>query len=225
MKRTSRKPSTLSESVQRHLNAYALAASAAGVGMLALSQPAEAKIVYTPAHQLIYRGRTSYKLDLNHDRITDFTLVWGSFFGAGSLKAIPAAGNSNWATSVFGVWVSAVPHGFKVDSHRPWANASMMGYYGPSFDNGPWASQGNLTNRYLGLRFIIGGKVHYGWARLSIQLGGHSGITALLTGYAYETIPNRPIFTGKTRSTDVITLESGSLGALAAGASRLHRQN
>jgi hypothetical protein len=47
MNRPSRKPSTLSESLQRHLNAYALAASAAGVGMSALAQPAEAKIVYT----------------------------------------------------------------------------------------------------------------------------------------------------------------------------------
>jgi hypothetical protein len=43
MNRPSRKPSTLSESLQRHLNAYALAASAAGVGMSALAQPAEAK--------------------------------------------------------------------------------------------------------------------------------------------------------------------------------------
>ncbi len=53
MKRTSRKPSTLSESLQRHLNAYALAASAAGVGMLALAQPAEAKIVYHRTHHVI----------------------------------------------------------------------------------------------------------------------------------------------------------------------------
>ncbi len=34
--RPPRTPSNLSESVQHHLNAYALAASAAGVGMLAL---------------------------------------------------------------------------------------------------------------------------------------------------------------------------------------------
>jgi hypothetical protein len=45
MKRSSRKASKLSESLRRHLNAYALAASAAGVGMLALTQHAEAKIV------------------------------------------------------------------------------------------------------------------------------------------------------------------------------------
>ncbi len=41
--------------------------------MLALAQPAEGKIVYTPAHHVIDYG-ASYKLDLNHDGITDFSI-------------------------------------------------------------------------------------------------------------------------------------------------------
>ena len=48
--RPSRTPSNLSDSVHQRLNMYALAASAAGVGMLALAQPGEARVVYTPAH-------------------------------------------------------------------------------------------------------------------------------------------------------------------------------
>jgi hypothetical protein len=79
----------------------------------------------------------------------------------------------------------------------------------------------------LGLQFVITGKSHYGWARLNesctVRAPRGKGIKALLTGYAYETIPNKPIVTGKTKGPDVITLEPGSLGALAAGASRLHR--
>jgi hypothetical protein len=46
-------PSKLSDSLHHQLNMYALAASAAGVGMLTLVQAAEAKIVYTPAHHVI----------------------------------------------------------------------------------------------------------------------------------------------------------------------------
>jgi hypothetical protein len=49
-------------------------------------------------------------------------------------------------------------------------------------------------------------------------------LNAILTGYAYETIPNKPIITGKISGPDVMTLEPGSLGALAAGASRLHKR-
>lgn len=54
---------SLSESVSHQLNMYVLAASAAGVGMLALAQPAEAKIVYTKAHHVIGTDGV-YLLDL-----------------------------------------------------------------------------------------------------------------------------------------------------------------
>jgi hypothetical protein len=46
-----RKTANLSESVHQQLSMYALAASAAGVGALCFAKPAEARIVYTPAHE------------------------------------------------------------------------------------------------------------------------------------------------------------------------------
>src|ERR1700674_5448038 len=84
MQRSSRSRTTvgLSKSLQEQLNTYALAASVTGVGMLALTQPAEAKIVYTPAHVHIRPDSCRY-IDLNHDGINDFCLwrnvVHGSF--------------------------------------------------------------------------------------------------------------------------------------------------
>jgi hypothetical protein len=81
---------------------------------------------------------------------------------------------------------------------------------------GPWA---NVRNRYLGLKFIsVKGQIHYGWARLNVSVAVKKKITALLTGYAYETTPKKPIVTGKTKGPDVITVQPGSLGHLAAGA-------
>ena len=79
----------------------------------------------------------------------------------------------------------------------------------------------NATNRYLGLKFTIHGKIHYGWARLSVQAQMPPAITAILTGYAYETVPNKPIIAGKTHGKDVITLQDASLGHLARGASSI----
>src|SRR5580692_10290041 len=67
-----RKIANLRDCVQRQLNSYALAAGAAGVGMLALAQPAEAKIVYTAAHIPIVQNGGPVELDLNHDGINDF---------------------------------------------------------------------------------------------------------------------------------------------------------
>ena len=66
-----REKASLSESVQRHLNMYALAATAAGVGMMVPTQPAGARIVYTPAHVAIGKNR-SFLIDLNHDGMPDF---------------------------------------------------------------------------------------------------------------------------------------------------------
>jgi hypothetical protein len=42
------------------------------------------------------------------------------------------------------------------------------------------------------------------------------GMVATLTGYAFETIPNKPIIAGKTCGPDVI-VKHGTLGELAAG--------
>jgi hypothetical protein len=102
---------------------------------------------------------------------------------------------------------------------------------------GRWA---NIRGRYLGLKFRIKSKIHYGWARLNVAVG-HSRITATLTGYAYEAIANKPIIAGQTAgqtagqikepdeidnspeqpnpaALSVPTPESATLGALAMGA-------
>ena len=48
--RRARQAARLAPRLENSLSAYAAAAAAAGVSLLALSLPAEAKIVYTPAH-------------------------------------------------------------------------------------------------------------------------------------------------------------------------------
>lgn len=68
-----RKVVSLSSSLERGLKMYTLAASAAGVGVLALGQTAEARIVYTKTRKSV-GVNTIFRLDLNHDGITDFEL-------------------------------------------------------------------------------------------------------------------------------------------------------
>jgi hypothetical protein len=92
---------------------------------------------------------------------------------------------------------------------------------GQDSDVGPWVGKGKgVRNRYLGLKFVIHGKVHYGWARLSVTLGHHrqyDDVSGTLTGYAYETIPNKPIIAGQITGPDVITVQPETLGRLARG--------
>ena len=88
-------------------------------------------------------------------------------------------------------------------------------------DLGQWVGKGSgVRNRYLGLKFVIHGKVHYGWARVSVTLGHrrqYEDATGTVTGYAYETIPNKPIVAGKTNGADVIVFQPDTLGTLARG--------
>src|SRR5258708_24407700 len=64
----------ISPKLDKNLTTYVAVASAAGVGLLAAGQLAEAKIVYTPANVTLGRNST-YVLDLNNDGIPDFEIT------------------------------------------------------------------------------------------------------------------------------------------------------
>jgi hypothetical protein len=90
--------------------------------------------------------------------------------------------------------------------------AKMWEGYSKGWSIGYW---GDATGRYLGLKFQIKGKTHYAWARFNVKLS--RPVNAVLTGYAYETIPNKAIIAGKTKGPDVITERPATLGGLALG--------
>jgi len=224
-----RLPAHLPESLSRRLNTYALAASAAGVGLLALAQPADGKIVYTRAHHLIGSGE-SYMLDLNRDGKADFRLahrVVNTDSGhASSLYASAASfADKNEVQGTRGshsFLASALEGGARIPEGH-FSYKGVMAYactaiFCSKYNRGNWI---NVRNRYLGLKFRIRGKTHYGWARLTVQTQYPATIVAILTGYAYETIPNKPIIAGKTHGKDVITIKPASLGHLARGAAAI----
>ena len=205
----------LSESVLHQLNLYAAGATAAGVGVLALAQPSEAKIIYKQVHHIIGRN-DRYKLDLNHDKMIDLTFVnthgCNQDYCTDALSASAPAGNA-----VEGKYTLAyaLPHGAVIGPKQPFSGKIMALSSSSEGSFGQWA---NVSNRYLGVRFNIKGKAHYGWVRLSVRLSGHARITGTVTGYAYETVPNKAIVAGKTNGQDVVTAEP-TLGDLARGTS------
>ena len=210
--RCSETPAELSASTQQRLNMYAIAATAAGVGMLALSPIAQAKIIYTPTHTPIGGGTI---LDLNHDGITDFVFSFFSYHGSftsvrGLTVGHPRGGANNHVRGIHthrggnGSYASALRAGALIGPKGPFTNAYPAIMAGTHTSNshtfmfrGPWANGGKgVKNRYLGLYFFIKGKVHFGWARLNTTFNAQHSVSGLLTGYAYETIPNKPITAG-----------------------------
>jgi hypothetical protein len=76
---------------------------------------------------------------------------------------------------------------------------------------------------YLGVEFSFNGENHFGWVRVNLPDGPCS---AVITGYAYETTPNKPIRAGQTSGNEATTgtlapsavSEPATLGHLAQGA-------
>jgi hypothetical protein len=229
-----RKTANLTDSVHHQLNMYALAATAAGVGVLVLAPSAEARVVYTPTHQVIgKKGR--YKLDLNHDKLSDFTLLntrgCNTDYCVDALSAIPSAGNGvEGAKGFLSIpYAFALKRGAKIGPNDDFSGRLLASSQSSQGTIGQWI---NVTNGYLGLKFTIKGKIHFGWARLTVRVLGRAFIQTTITGYAYETIPNKPIIAGKIKGIetgdnsigqphDVLTgptPDPATLGALAMGA-------
>jgi len=202
----SRKQKPLCESLHRRLSLYALAAAGAG----ALVQPSEAEVVYTPIDQKIFANE-QFAIDLNHDGVTDFTIVNRLHRSNMQLKVLPAFGGYAVLGQYIG-WAEAMFPGSTVGVNRPSGRpsfgnnimASVGSYEG--YNEGSWF---NVSDRYLGLAFKIHGKLHYGWARLTTNWNGQLKIETTLTGFAYETEPDIPIIAGDT----------GGLGESGADAS------
>jgi len=254
-KSRSRHLAEVKPSLDRSLKAYAIAAGAAGVGLAALALPAEGKIVFTAVHQTIHPGGT-LRMDLNGDGVTDFTLIdsYHTSFAAGRIRNTGSIHPSAGAVNIYGGVASNVvaeatspqffaagfAAGVSVNSKLTFIGApvrpALEACYGTggfvSGQSGQWT---HATNRYLGLKFVINGQTHFGWARVNIKLEGTDigcQYQVVLAGFAYETIANKPITTGKTKGpTEVASMEpltpqpaavEPGLGMLALGSRGLN---
>ncbi|MGA9967401.1 MAG: hypothetical protein WBQ10_19550 [Terriglobales bacterium] len=221
----SSKPSKLSESCNRRLNAYALAASAAGLGLFTVAPRADAKIIYTPANLPLMNQQQVF-FDLNHDGINDFSFYGRSisrrsistfFF---RLTVSPAQqGNAIWGVESHehASCAAALPRGTRVGPKRPFQPNRVVLFDSSGGPNGgtaycPWG--GKIGTAYVGLKFSIKGQTHFGWAR--VKIASMYPYKIFLTGYAYETIPNKPIVTGETKGPDDGTVGQPAPATLGA---------
>jgi hypothetical protein len=233
--------SILGKEIEKLLSAYAGAASAAGVSLLALTTAAHGKVVYTPANIGVASWGGWVQLDVNNDGTADFSFSITSTYrgsqqsifrgrGAGQSNAIWGQGNFSWVGRGQHKYVFASaleprhtvgPSKLNFQNGGSWVMGAARAWEhdGSNFGTLTYGQWLYTKDRYLGLKFLIDGQTHYGWARLSVPAWVAQGAT--ITGYAYETIPNKPIITGKTKGPDVVILEPASLGRLAQGASAI----
>jgi hypothetical protein len=254
-----RGPARLTGKLDTNLLAYAIAASAAGVAMMALTPAADAEVIATQANIPIPRNGGLIEFDINKDGQMDFGLSIFSnlhtctesqakgrrakghpLLGCGDetyiLRVAPVqAANEIWqAGTSFGEasnkCAADLIGGVRIGPPRPFGTGAMVmaGYSGSSvgFQFCPW--RGNHPPKpFLGVKFVdTTGNIHFGWVRVT-----RTESSTTITGYAYETIPNKAIVAGVTHGNvsdaslsdpaDVLTPDAASptsLGMLALGA-------
>jgi hypothetical protein len=236
---------TLSETIDYRAKVYSVAATAAGVTMLALAQPAAAEVVVHGTNIPFTRvvdGNFSVSLDINHDGIADFLFSLSSFAYHANfaiLNVTPLTGGAVvGAAGSRGSYASALTRGAKIGPSAHFSSkgrATIERSYGQFFSSrssrtrhtyGKWS--GNSANRYLGVKFLIDGATHYGWIRITVD-STRAPISATITAYAYETAANKRILAGIPAggSADIQaqpkaeSLGQPSLGMLAAGTAGL----
>lgn len=254
---TGAKKTVLPENMDRGLRLYSVAAVAASVSALALAQPAEGEIIIKNKTIPIHPN-TLVSLDLNGDGVDDFRIFLSQYtidmYSFNNLLVFPSA---RGADAVIGAdySASALLRGAKIgpgdrfiptyagygipieESFLCTQNCGQKSGY--SFDQGllgRWA--GGQPNRFIGVRFKINGKTHYGWVRMTVTVkhkgNGHGptgSFSATITEYGYESVPNKACGAGLSGPSvpDAVhsraVPEQGSvrqagpsLGMLAAGA-------
>jgi hypothetical protein len=226
------------ERLGRHLekNLLAYAAAASG-GLLAATLPAEAQIVYTPSNTpwaiaQENKGLAITPLDINNDGIPDFAFAMLSTLGVASsgtttrfkfyLRIAPGQNGNEAVQGVQAPLVSAVPAGVTIgpkEKFSPGARyLALTSFNGSNRTSGTWQ---DVEFAYVGLKFLINGQVHYGWARIKFPYPGGTHFPSIY-GYAYEATPNHPIVTGQISGTAPASTTANvpaGLGVLAAGVS------
>lgn len=144
----------------------------------------------------------NYNLDLNNDGIDDFNLksfyeadyYWFEIKSSNSINAIiatnPWYSNPMPLESGYEVF-EIVSYAYPSVSYNTWGffttGDCFGGEIGCYYD---WKLNGD---KFLGLRFLINGQTHYGWARLNVV----SQTQWVFKDYAYNATPNKPIIAGQ----------------------------
>jgi hypothetical protein len=242
---TRRNRVALPEQLNRRLNAYALAAGAAGVAVLACAMPAEAEPICKEFSARLTHTN-NFPLYLTRPAVAPFNIaqVTNSTFRSRTTTGI---GTLQWWNRAF---FTPNTSGAKVllSNGLP-ANLASGAAIGPGGDFGPRNSSGllftygkgeysyrggggtklkhkgnlNLTQTdYVGFQFKDPVGVHYGWARLSVSFESGRGKTQHtivdITGFGYESVADTAIAAGGcSESSTLPTSADATLTPKASG--------
>jgi len=223
------------------LNNYGLAATAAGVAMLACSAPAEAAPICKTV-SINFARTASYQFNPAAQRVTPFTIAQtyneiSSMSHSVHIRGFftPNTPSANAVLSTNG-FPADLPAGALIGPNAQFGKGKS---YGEFFQfryfqglTGPFAS---AQPGYAGFEFSQAGETHYGWIRMRVIVRQFNYPQLLVSEYGYESSPNTSIAAGScagsgssaessSPSETVLAMKekrASTLGALALGSQGL----
>ena len=190
----------MKKSLQSRISKYTAVA-----GAVVSAAGAQAQVVYTDVNPDYSHdapennGFAVYPLDLNNDQTVDFLVASKDTVTANAhvrfKLAVPhGAGHAvAGATPCAYAYALALDINTMVDFTLNWIAASNTMAYNVDSNNPYNENWNGVTDKYLGLKFVVGANTHYGWARLDSYAIGDS---VVVKDYAFDATPNTGIMTG-----------------------------
>jgi len=139
-------------------------------------------------------GSNILPIDFNNDGIIEYNFRWDYFGGHWFLHMTFSNNNNNKIALktlplTYPVMLKPLNLDASIDSSLIWGNSYPEPFIGTSVSDSNFQ---NIGDAYIGVQFKIGSNTHYGWVLVSF-----SNMTLTIKSYAYQSIPNTPIFAGQ----------------------------
>jgi len=234
-KSRARRSQPLAERLLHNLNAYRLAAGAAGVAILACSAPANAAPICGSLSVTLPRTET-YAFNPAHQKVAPFNVAHTfndlsshpqsyqvrGFFTPNTPDA-KAMLSTNGLPADLASGASIGPGG---NFGKGKSYGVLFGYY---YFNRLTGNFPPNASGYVGFQFSESGQVHYGWLRVRLaNLDGWHSPSIELSEFGYESTPNTAITAGNCAASASSVAPTSkpeatvSLGLLALGHPGLH---
>lgn len=186
--------------------------SALSAAFLAVSDEANAQIVYNDIEDVAVELFGTYDLDMDGDAVIDFhfragTLGSGSWtFGSmgGSATTLGVGGPSNLIAGYSGsfyYYASIIGEGDAIDGGLAFdIPASSFAVLASNFYGSLYGAFGDAGPNFLGVQYAVGGNVHYGWIRVDVTM---EPLVINILDYAFEATPETSIDAGQTIGVDI----------------------
>lgn len=183
---------TTSKNFSKKLAQYgAMSLAIAGVS------DAAGQVIYTDIDPDETIDDTSYDVDLNDDGTVDFS-IHNSGAGGNAVRIYNDQSNSVLGQNFGGNYnyPDVLNSGDPIGSSGNFTmhpNYQTLNWNGCSYTNSQWC--GGQVDKFVGLRFNVGGDQHYGWIQLDVPADGS---TFTIKGFAFDATPDAEILAGDT---------------------------